>query len=832
MPADRYVNGMSPRNAEQALRDSEERLRIALESAGLGTWDCNLQTQEVSGDERTCKILGLSARCVPFSLFLLAIHPNDREKANTCLAEALSSTGGELHHLEVRVVWPDGEVRWVAIDGKVCFEGHGRERRPNRCIGTVRDITEAKTADDAIYAAYHRIETILNSITDGFFALDKDWRFTYINAEAERLLLRPATELLGRNIWDVFPEADGFRLEYERAVETGQAVHFEQFYRPRQQWAEVHAFPSREGISIYFRDITDRKHGQEALQRSESRLRMFYESDMVGTLFWDLNGRIIDANAKFQRMVGYTREELVKGGIGWFALTPPEYRCLDELAIAQLKANGVDIPYEKEFLHKDGRRVPIIVGAAMLDQSEGVAFVLDITERKKAERRLASDLEAMTRLQQVASFSVREADLHSVLEQIVDAAIAISHADFGNIQLLDPTSGLQIAAQRGFPQWYLDFWNEVTAGKGTCGMALAAGQRVIVPDVEQSPIFTGRPDLEMQRRAGVRAVQSTPVVGRAGKVLGMFSTHFKKAYTPDEHTLTLLDLLARQAADIIERTQTAQALRTAKEDLARVNQDLEEKIRERTSKLEESISELEGFSYSLVHDMRAPLRAMLGYASILERDAGRRLHPEEIDLLHRIDLAASRMDQLITDSLNYSQLLRAEMPVKPVDVGSLVRGLVETYPNLRPPQADISVDLGRLLVRGNEAALTQIFSNLLGNAVKFVARGVKPRVHVWGGTERCPPGVSKRERNCAFIWIEDNGIGIPEHAHEKIFGMFQRLHRPDEYPGTGIGLALVKKSLERTGGRIKLESEPGKGSRFCVQLPLADHQPTEVSLTA
>lgn len=824
---------MIPRSdAEQALRDSEERLRIVLESAGLGAWECDLEASEISGDERTCKILGLSAGRLPLSQFIFAIHPEDRDKTYSRLADARSSFGGTLHHLEVRVIWPDGAVRWVAIDGKARFEGRGTDRHVVGCIGTVRDITETRNTEEALRAAYRRIETTLNSISDAFFALDRDWKFTYVNAEAERLLCRPATELLGQNVWELFPDSDAFRSEFERAVKTGQSVLFEQFYSPLQAWLEVHAYPSAEGLSVYFRDITDRKRAEQALQRSESRLRVFSESGMVGTFFWDLHGRIIDANQKFLHMMGYTREELVENGISWFLLTPPEYRRLDQVAIAQLRATGVDTPYEKEFLRKDGQRVPIIIGAAMLDELEGVAFVLDITERKRAERRLARDLEAMTRLQQVGSLFVREGNLQPVLEQIVDAAIAISHADFGNIQLLDPDSGLKIAAQRGFPQWYVDFWNKLTSGKGSCGSALAAGQRVIVPDVEQSPVFVGKPGLEMQRRVGVRAVQSTPVISSGGKLLGMFSTHFRKPHTPDEHALKLLDLLARQAADIIERAQTANALQAAKGDLDRVNQDLEIKVRERTAKLEETIAELEGFSYSLVHDMRAPLRAMLGYAAILQMDAGPRLRAGETDLLRRIELAAARMDQLITDSLNYSQLLLEELPLKPIDIGSLLRGLVETYPNLHPPQADISVEIGHLLVRGNEAALTQIFSNLLGNAVKFVAPGVKPRIRVWAGKGSCSPGASKQEPESAFIWIEDNGIGIPENAHEKIFGMFQRLHRPEEYPGTGIGLALVKKSLERTGGRIKLESEPGKGSRFCVQLPLATHDPHEVSLSA
>ncbi|RZI44183.1 PAS domain S-box protein [Herbaspirillum sp. HC18] len=154
----------------------------------------------------------------------------------------------------------------------------------------------------------------------------------------------------------------------------------------------------------------------------------------------------------------------------------------------------------------------------------------------------------------------------SVLEEIVDAAIAISGADFGNIQLIDPkTSDLRIVAYRGFPKWWLDFWNSVSIGHGVCGTALARGERVIVEDVEYSPIFIGTPALEMQRKAGVRAVQSTPIVTREGKPLGMFSTHYKMPRRPDERGILLLDLLARQAADIIERKQAEEALRQSEE---------------------------------------------------------------------------------------------------------------------------------------------------------------------------------------------------------------------------------------------------------------------------
>lgn len=811
---------ISSNKAEQAaLRDSEERLRIALESAELGTWDYHIETDEVSGDDRARDMFGLRVNYLRFTDFLNAVHPGDREKVDHAVREALGPSGTGRYHMEHRVLWPNGELRWVSVDGKAHFRGQGDERHAVRFIGTVMDITERKASEAALQQAQCRSETILRSITDAFITYDHEWRFTYLNAEAERLLRKPAIELLGHKAWDVFPDAENFRRELEKAVATGQAVHFEEFYAPFEQWAEVHAYPSEEGLSVYFRDITDRKRTDQALQRNERRLRVLFDSDMVGTL----DGRITGANDKFLKTIGYTRNELMSGGIRWRELTPAEFRPADEQALAQLKATGVDIPYEKEFIRKDGSRVPVIIGAAMLDElgQEGVAFVLDNTARKQAEIRLARDFRAVTKLQEVGSLFVREGDLQAVLERIVEAAIDISKADFGNIQLFDPDSGLRIAANRGFPQWYVDYWNEVTANHGSCGTALAAGKRVIVGDVEKSPIFAGTEGLEFQRRAGVRAVQSTPIMSRAGKPLGMFSTHFKKPHEPTGHTLKLLDLLAGLAGDIIERAQIQHDLRRAKERLGRAKEDLEEKVRKRTAELEATVAELEGFSYSLVHDMRAPLRAMLGYSSILETDAGPRLRPEEADLLRKISQAAMRMDQLVTDSLNFSKILRADLPLGTVNLGALIRGMVEAYPNLQRPQAEISVELDNLLVHGNEAALLQIFSNLLGNAVKFVAAGVKPRVRVWAERGDCPKGFPNPEHGCAFVWVEDNGIGIPKEAHEKIFGMFQRLHRVDEYAGTGIGLALVKKSLERTRGQITLESEPGKGTRFCVQLPLA-----------
>src|SRR5215831_218080 len=183
------------------------------------------------------------------------------------------------------------------------------------------------------------------------------------------------------------------------------------------------------------------------------------------------------------------------------------------------------------------------------------------------QKRISAELDAMIRLHKLSTLSVTEGDLERILCEIVDTAIALTGADFGNIQLVDPVSlALRIVAQRGFQQSWVDFWNNLPEGQGSCGVSLKQGERVIVENVEQTPILGGA-TLEMLLKASVRAVQSTPLVSRSGKPLGMFSTHYRKPQRPDEATLRLLDLLARQAADIIEHVQDIAMLGESEERL-------------------------------------------------------------------------------------------------------------------------------------------------------------------------------------------------------------------------------------------------------------------------
>lgn len=259
---------------------------------------------------------------------------------------------------------------------------------------------------------------------------------------------------------------------------------------------------------------------------------------------------------------------------------------------------------------------------------------------------------------------------------------------------------------------------------------------------------------------------------------------------------------------IEEQKRASQALRKAQEELARANLDLERKVEERAAKLQETVAELESWSYSIAHDMRAPLRTMHGYSKLLAEEHGPKLEPAARYYLQRIDAATQRLDQYIRDLLDYGKVVRGDLPLAVVNTGELINEIVTTYPDFQPAGCDIQMIGSLPPVQANAAALTQVISNLLDNAIKFVKPGAFPRVRIR----------AEELEDWVRLWFEDEGIGIDGRAHKRIFGIFQSLHPHGAYEGTGIGLAIVRRAIERMGGKVGVQSEPGQGSRFWVEL--------------
>ena len=347
------------------------------------------------------------------------------------------------------------------------------------------------------------------------------------------------------------------------------------------------------------------------------------------------------------------------------------------------------------------------------------------------------------------------------------------------------------------------------SGIGLPGRVWVSGRPAWIRDVTTDPNFPRGPAASHD---GLCTAMSFPV-RLAGDVLGVIECFCRRSREPDADFLKMTEALGSQVGQFIERKEAEAALaRTEerlREQLERHAESLEQTVAERTGRLRETVGELEAFSYSISHDLRAPLRAMQNYASILQSDEAPRLSVEGKTYIDRIISAANRLDRLIQDVLKYSRVGRLDTPLATVDLEKLLREIIEQYPSFQKPRAEIELQTPLLSVVANEAALTQCISNILGNAVKFVAAGVIPRIRIWSQTEDSQVRLN----------IADNGIGIAENHRDRIFRIFERVHGESIYEGTGIGLAIAKKAIERMGGEIGVVSELGRGSIFWIRLP-------------
>ncbi len=317
-----------------------------------------------------------------------------------------------------------------------------------------------------------------------------------------------------------------------------------------------------------------------------------------------------------------------------------------------------------------------------------------------------------------------------------------------------------------------------------------------------------------------------------------FASGSRKSIQPEESAL--VKTIAQYLATALDRENTSQMLRKAKEELSDHARTLEQRVRERTSRLQETISELETFSYTIAHDLRAPARATTGYCEVLLEDFLQELSPDARQIVEKISRASRRMETLTRDLLEFSRVSQQEIVLSRVEIEPIIDELAANAPAVSHA---IKIEAPLHPVRAHQGLLRHVFSNLIDNAVKFVPPRSEPKITISAeivsqrspntrsgplvfsstepvrrdaGAPAAPPDASQ-----VRIWVRDEGIGIPREAHQKIFGIFERGVTSDSYQGTGIGLAIVARAMQRMGGTCGVESEPGKGSHFWIDLPAA-----------
>lgn len=585
-------------------------------------------------------------------------------------------------------------------------------------------------------------------------------------------------------------------------------------------------------IGIILVRQNEREKAAHRIRESEERYRRIVETAAEGVVTLDPEGRTTFANPKMAKMLGYSVEELIGKKLSDLAgdEEPIDY--------AKARKRGFAEQYDFKFRRKDGSALWTFIATNPIFDAGGadlgtLAMVTDISERKLAENALRREKELSEAATRIGTLIHAKLDPAIILQCVVERGAAALGSDTAAI------------AEREGDGWMVRYVHGMPPE--TVGMRLDPERErhiiLAIEKIEVVPVSDASNDSRVNRehmnRYRVRSVLAAPITIR-GEPVGVFFFQYHAVphgFTAAEMNFALqLGLsagIALENARLFEKQNRAQEeLRKAQEDLTRTNLDLERLVTERTAKLQETIAELEHFSYSITHDMRAPLRAMQGFATILNEETAHGLSDEHKDYLNRIGSVAGRMDRLIIDALNFSKTVRQELVSERVDVLKLVRGIVGSYPELERSGAQIEIPNEIPQVIGNVAGLTQCFSNLLGNAVKFVKPGQRPEIRIWAEHASLGEGEGREEKNLVTgrkehapspqwvrIWVEDNGVGISKNFQPRVFDMFQR--ESEQHEGTGIGLALVRKVTERMGGKVGVESEPGQGSRFWLILKAA-----------
>lgn len=670
--------------------------------------------------------------------------------------------------------------------------------------------TDRKRAELACTQSEQRLQAIMDNSATVISVKDLQGRHVLVNHRYEELFQIKKADIIGRTDHDVFPPdvAERIRNSDQRVLDSGAPLAIEEDLAHEDG---IHTYISVKfplqgpdgrltGVCGIATDITDRKK----LETVSQHLAAIVESSDDAIISKDLSGNITSWNKGAERIFGYTADEVIGKPISMLAVAD-RVNEMPEI-LSQIKRGLRVDHYETLRRTKDGRTIQVALTVSPVRDASGQILgaskiARDVTDRKMAEQERASLLsrEQEARrtaelLNRISSRLVAELELEKLVHVVTETAAALVGAEFGaflhNAANEKGASGVPREAPPGLPM-----------PRSTGDLETAVRGVVRFHDITQESRYRENPPSyeTPMGRLPVRSYLGVSVVSRSGEILGeLFFGHSIPGKFTEFHEAIITGIAAQAAtamdnARLFEQSQWAQAeLRRSNEELKRANQDLET------------------FAYSASHDLQEPLRTIAIAAQLLDQSCGKQLENEDTAFLKSILNASNRMTALIQDLLAYTKATKyAEGPPPSVDAGKVLTGVLE-YLKGSIEETGATVTSAQLpAIHIHESRLAQLFQNLISNAIKY-RRKEAPSVHV---------SANEQDGWCVFS-VSDNGIGIDPQYAEQIFGLFQRLHGRDQYPGSGIGLAICQRIVEQYGGRIWLErSVRDGGSTFSFSIP-------------
>jgi len=786
-------------DALEAARASEERYALAQRAADIGSWDWNVATGDLLWSETIEPMFGFAPGQFggTYEAFLASVHPDDRD----AVVSAVNAAGGgkQPYDIEHRVVWPDGTVRWVSEKGEVFHDAGGTAAR---MLGIVRDITARKKAQEELKLALAEAEQRRAEMAALLDAAGAVLEVPHFEAAAEAIFKGAKNAVGAAAGYVALLNADGTENDVvfldpgdykctvdpnlpmpirgfrEVAIRTQKAVYENDFLRaPWMHYMPPGHTPLQnvlfapliiEGQTVGLLGLGNKPGG---FSPNDALLAAAFADFAAVALQNYRNLDKLEASEERYRRIVETAEE------GIWVLDENNNTVFVNHKMAGMLGYGVAEMVGQPFLKFiDGGVLGVERGEEL--RRRGVVEQRDVKLRRRdgnvlwgisvmspifdENGRYAGALTMLTDIteRKQAEDALREAEVRyrSIFEQSPDGVLIIDPATMKPLE-----------------------FNETAARQLGYTMAEFTGIAVTDYEAQESADETrarvenivrhGRDDFETQHRT------------KSGSTLNVFVT------------TKLVELEGRKLLYTIFRDLTP--LKRA-----------EEKLVETAAELARSNQDLEQFAYAASHDLKEPLRMVTSYLQLLEKRYGDRLDGDAVEFLNYAVDGARRMGMLIQDLLDYSRVSTRGKPFRATDLNAVMDVALSDL-QLAIEESGAAVTHDELpTVAADSSQMRQLFQNLLGNAIKF--RGdAPPRVHV---------GVRRQDGEWAFSF-RDNGIGIAPEYHDRVFGVFQRLHGRSEYPGTGIGLAICEKIVSRHGGRIWVESEPGLGATFFFSLP-------------
>ncbi|MCU4971135.1 PAS domain S-box protein [Halobacteria archaeon AArc-m2/3/4] len=724
------------REFEQQLRKERDLTEQILETVPVSIGVFDSDGHLVRANSRMLARHGLDASDLPeYSLTSVDVYDAEGDPIPTAEQPWMQvlETGESVHGFQCQVELPNSSRQWLSINAAPL---EIESANSDRVVAAVEDISEQKERERQLEQQKTELETqlseILGRISDAFYALDDEWRFTHLNDQAAEIMGQSREELLDQEVWDVFPDAvDTYKEHFQRAMDTQEPVTFEVFAEGREVWLEFNVYPSESGLSIYFRDVTDRKERERTLAKYET----IVETVKDGIYVKDEDGYFTMVNDAYADLTGYEKDELV-GAHASLVVDEDTIEQAKERKAAMADDGASDPTLEAVVQTVDDENVPAEATFATIEthsgETEQVGVVRDISDRLEYQRKIEES----------------ERRYRTLAENFPNGAVALFNEDL-----------------------------EYTA---------VGGQLLEVEGVDP------------EDRVGQSLFELYPE-----DLIHEIEPYFHAALNGDEDSFELDFAGYHLLNHILPVTNADNEIDTG----MLVVQDVTER-KEYERQLEESNERLEQFAYAASHDLQEPLRMVTSYLQLLDQRYTDDLDEDAREFIEFAVDGAERMREMIEGLLEYSRVDTQGDPFESVDL-EMVLSDVQDDLQLQIEESNAEITAESLpRVEGDPGQLRQVFQNLLDNAIEY-SGDEPPQVHV----------AVERDGAMWEVSVHDEGIGIDPDEADRIFDVFQRLHSQEEHSGTGIGLALCRRIIERHDGKIWVESSPGEGATFSFTVP-------------